>query len=88
VIHLTPIRVKICLTKPAQAFAHGIAVEPDPSRQLQEKAGGVTPAGRFSLEGEGAAPDSIFKKSIRHREPSGRANAPPMTGSAQQSIER
>jgi hypothetical protein len=53
VIHLTLIRVKVCLTKPAHAFAHGIAAEPDPGRQLQEKAGGVTPAGLFSLGGEG-----------------------------------
>src|SRR5687768_7747151 len=30
-------------------FRHGIAAEPDlPSRQLQEKAGGVMPAGLFS----------------------------------------
>jgi hypothetical protein len=32
----------------AQASTHGIAAEPDTSRQLQEKAGGVTPAGLFS----------------------------------------
>jgi hypothetical protein len=40
--------VKIRLTEFTQASRHGIAAEPDPSRQLQEKAGGVTPAGLFS----------------------------------------
>jgi hypothetical protein len=48
VIHLTLILVKVWLTKLAAPFPHGIAAEPDPSRQLQEKAGGVTPAGLFS----------------------------------------
>ena len=35
----------------------GIAAEPDPSRQLQAKAGGVTPAGLFSLEMGRVAPE-------------------------------
>ena len=37
VIQLTLIRVKVCLTKLTQALRHGIAAEPDPSRQLQER---------------------------------------------------
>jgi hypothetical protein len=41
--------INVRLTRLAQALPHGIAAEPDPGRQLQEKAGGVTPAGLFSL---------------------------------------
>jgi hypothetical protein len=51
VIQITSILVKVCLTKLTQALRHGIAAEPDPGRQLQAKAGGVTPAGLFSFGG-------------------------------------
>jgi len=45
--------INVRLTRLAQALPYGIAAEPDPGRQLQEKAGGVTPAGLFSLGGRG-----------------------------------
>jgi hypothetical protein len=62
VIQITLIRVKVCLSKLTQALRHGIAAEPDPGRQLQEKAGGVTPAGLFS---SWLLPDVIlFKKAL------------------------
>jgi hypothetical protein len=53
--------INVRLTRLAQALPHGIAAEPDPGRQLQEKAGGVTPAGLFSVR---AGPDSSLRGAL------------------------
>jgi len=56
----------VAVNQARQALPYGIAAEPDPGRQLQEKAGGVTPAG-LSLWGAGA--DSSFEERLRRSKP-------------------
>ena len=48
----------------AQACSHGIAAKPDTDRQLQEKAGGVTPTGLFSWASYGSEKTESHYQSV------------------------